>query len=116
WFSYLSSAEMRALGLDNHRVQTLARNHEQPVSLGPAKSDVRTLLRQPDHPDPLSRRSHNLHTRLHPAPQVSIRIATQTVHPNLLPGSRHVEVDEFLPVLQRLPIHVVDPRIQRRAC
>src|SRR5688572_32936998 len=51
------SAGRGALGVHVHRIQRLARGHEQPIALGPAEGDVRTDLRQADPAEQRRRRA-----------------------------------------------------------
>src|SRR5258705_12147019 len=78
------SAAGHALGIDEDRVERLARGEEEPVALGPAEAEVGAALRQQDAADELGVRIVDRDTveSLPPAPappEVAVGVAAQAV-------------------------------------
>src|SRR6266404_5260489 len=110
----ISSADVRAARFYVHRVEGLARGHEEAVALRAAETDVGADFRQQDHADAFARGRENVHAIVagaHPAgsyPNISIGIGANPVgHARAFSGQLHV--DEHFAVAQGLAVdHIVD--------
>ena len=97
---------MRALRFHIHRIQGLARGHEQPVPLAPAEGEVGTALRQQDAADQGAVRGEDRNAILprpagEAAPDIALGVAADAVGPTGL-GIEEQYFERIFEVFQRL--------------
>ena len=73
------SGDVRADRLDVHRIERLARRHEQPVPPRPAETDIRAHFGKTDHPDAIAVGREHLDAGTRAGPDVAICVASDPV-------------------------------------
>src|SRR5258708_1745967 len=90
--------EMRALGLDVHRIERLAGGHEQAVAARAAEADVGAGLWQANHAEARAVRGDDLDAGARAAPDVAAHIRPDAVGGRRRARAGDVELDEPLAV------------------
>ena len=105
---------MRAGRAHVDRIERLARRHEQTVAARSAEAHVRAVLRQANHSDAFTARRDDLHSGTRTGPDISIRIAANSIGGRRRSRSGNIELNEPLPVAQALTVDVVDADVAAR--
>src|SRR5688572_16799242 len=96
-----------------HRIEGLARCHEQTIALSPAEADITADLWQADLADTGTIGRKDVHTVVavaypsHAGPDVAVLVAADAIGEARLAVERHL--GEGLAILELIAIHVVHP-------